>query len=279
MNDFGTLHLKDEKFNPAQSREMELLIKITPKRISYAIVSDRENSLLLLYDAPIAQSVEDDLSDLLINNDYLRLPFAKIKASVQTLNFTFIPLQYYTRDNMSGYEQIIQASDDTKTFVSTINAESVNCVIALEMNTIAPLIGAFSLLRLLSQAEPLIQGGLKVKSALRDKLVLQFNEDSFEVYAHIADKFVLYNLYAFENAEDFNYYLILVMQQLAIDADKTSIILAGDITTEDANYKRIEKYFSNISFADSSEFTTFSTHFNSIPKHKYFSLISLLLCE
>lgn len=279
MNDFGTLHLKDEKFNPAQSREMELLIKITPKRISYAVVSDRENSLLLLYDAPIAQSVEDDLSDLLINNDYLRLPFAKIKVSVQTLNFTFIPLQYYTRDNMSGYEQIIQANDDTKTFVSTINAESVNCVIALEMNTIAPLIGAFSLLRLLSQAEPLIQGGLKVGSATRDKLVLQFNEESFEVYAHIADKFVLYNIYSFENAEDFNYYLILVMQQLAIDADKTSIILAGDITTGDANYKRIEKYFSNISCADSSEFTTFSTHFNSIPKHKYFSLISLLLCE
>ena len=56
MNEFGILHLRDEKFNPSQSSDAQLLIKVAPKRISYAIVNEKENRLQVLYDSPISSS-------------------------------------------------------------------------------------------------------------------------------------------------------------------------------------------------------------------------------
>src|SRR6476469_4205205 len=143
MNDFS-IHLKDEKFDQSYSREMQLLIKITPKRISYAIVGHKDHKLLILHDAPVGESTEEAFTELFDEHEFLRLPYARIKVSVQTLNFTFIPIQYYTRDDLPSYEKIVQSHEETKTFVSTINGESVNCVIALELKTIAPCISAFS---------------------------------------------------------------------------------------------------------------------------------------
>ena len=58
MNDFGIVHLKDERFDSTQTREMQLLIKITPQRISYAIINGIDNSLVVLYDSPVKDSID-----------------------------------------------------------------------------------------------------------------------------------------------------------------------------------------------------------------------------
>lgn len=279
MNNFGTVHLKDEKFNAAQTREMQLLIKIAPQRISYALINGKDNKLLVLYDSPIKSPIEETLNALLLENEYLRSTFSGIKISVQTSNFTFIPAQYYTRDNLHGYEKIVQANEGTKTFVSSINADGIKCITALELNVISPLISDFSEARFFSQAEPLIEAGLRKSVSATQKLVLQFNDDSFEACVTAEDKLVFYNLYAINNADDFNYYLLMIMQQLVIDTTNTSVIVAGNIGLDDENFKRIQKYFESIQFADCGEITNFSSDFDQLQKHKLYSLISLMLCE
>ena len=278
MNDYGTVHLKDEKFNPAQSREMQLLIKVGSDRMSYAIVNERDNRLMVLYDSALTQSVEDAIGDLLSENDYIRSSFSKIKVAVQTLNFTFIPQQYYTRDDLPGYEKIIQAQEETKTFVSDVNDHSVKSVVALELKTIAPLISAFSEVKLMSQAEPVIEGNLKTRELKSKRLFLQFNSDSFEACLCNEDKFIFYNVFSTGNADDFNYYLLMLMEQLSIDGAGTSAILAGNISANDELHNRVAKYFQHVRFADCSELTALSPVFDDLPKHRHFSLISLLLC-
>lgn len=280
MNEFGIVHLKDEKFNPAQSRDMQLLIKIAPKRISYAIINERESRLQLLYDSPISNSVEDTLNELIVENDYLRSPFGSVKVSVQTSNFTLIPIQYYTRDDLPSYEKMIQASGESKTFISTIYNDSVNCITALDLQTTTAFTSFFPDARFLSQAEPLVEGGSKVEESATQMLLLQFNEESFEANLSSDDKLIFYNLFNIENADDFNYFLLNIMQQFfSVDAQNTLVVLAGTISAGDANYRRIEKYFKDIRFTDASKLTLFSTTFEQLPKHQHFSLISLLLCE
>jgi hypothetical protein len=163
--------------------------------------------------------------------------------------------------------------------ISTINAESINCVSAPDLQTITPFTSSFTEVRLFSQVEPFIEGGLKMGETKRYKLVLQFNEESFEAYLSADEKLLFYNIFSIENADDFNYFLLNIMQQFAVDPHETSVILSGIVAAGDANYKRIEKYFGEISFADSSQFTLYPTAFEQLPKHQHFSLISLLLCE
>ena len=279
MNEFGILHLKDDRFDTARSREMQLLIRVAPKRISYAIVNEKENRLLVLYDSSTSVNIEDTLYDLTTEYEYLRSTFSRIKVSVQTTNFTLIPLQYYTINDLAAYEQVIHAHEETKTFITTVFQGGINCISALEMASIAPLIGAFSEVKLLSQAEPLIEGSFKIDGLNTHKLVLQFNEESFEAYLGTADKLLFYNLFTIENADDFNYFLLNILQQMEIEPSEISVTLCGYIDSGDANYRRVEKYFTDIQFADSTILTTFSPTFEQLPKHQYYSLLSLILCE
>ncbi|HEY0055967.1 MAG TPA: DUF3822 family protein [Pedobacter sp.] len=279
MNEFGILHLKDDRFDTARSREMQLLVRVAPKRISYAIINEKENRLLVLYDSPTSVNIEDTLYDLTTEYEYLRSTFSRIKVSVQTTGFTLIPIQYYTINDLEAYEQVLHAHEETKTFINAVFHGSVNCVSALEMATIAPLIGAFAEVKLLSQAEPLIEGSSKLDGINTHKLVLQFNEESFEAFLGTADKLLFYNLFAIENADDFNYFLLNVLQQFDVEPAEISVTLCGYIDSGDANYRRIEKYFSDIQFADSTILTTFSPAFEQLPKHQYYSLLSLILCE
>ncbi|MBC7913998.1 MAG: DUF3822 family protein [Pyrinomonadaceae bacterium] len=279
MNEFGIFHLKDEKFDTGESRDMQLLIRIAPKRISYAIVSQKDNRLLVLYDAPVHKGIEDSLNELLQENNYLKSAFAAVKVSVETLNFTLIPIQYYTKDDLPGYEKLVQAHEGTKTFISTINTDAIKCVIALELEVTAPFISAFSQLKLMSQVNSLVEGAMKITSKNTSKLVLQFNYGSFEASYSVDEKLVISNLFTIANADDFNYFLLMLMQQLNIDASKTSVFLAGDIEEGDVYFTRVEKYFNDINFAEGSKIVSFPAEFNQEQTHKYFSLLSLKVCE
>ncbi|MGV3509583.1 MAG: DUF3822 family protein [Sphingobacteriaceae bacterium] len=274
----GTVHLKEEKFDITQSGEMQLLIKVTAERISYAISNQKDNRLVVLYESSIKTTIENSISELLKENDYLRSSFAEVKVSVQTSRFTLIPALYYTSDNLNGYEKLVQVNEQTTTFVTNINQGSIKCVFALEQAVVNAILQEFPKASFFCQAEPLIESSLKTAANL-NQLTLQFNDNSFEACYTSAGKFIFYNLYAITNADDLNYFLLMIMQQLTIDARNTSIVLAGNIVHNDENFKRIEKYFENIIFSDFAELVNYPTAFDQLPKHKHYSLLSLGLCE
>ena len=279
MNDFGIVHLKDERFDSTQTREMQLLIKITPQRISYAIINGIDNSLVVLYDSPVKDSIDAALDDLLATISELKSGFAKVKVSVQTPHFTLLPTQYFIITDLPEYEKLIQAGRDTKTFISSINKDSIKCVIALKVKDIMPITSTFPDARLFSQVEPLAEIGLRLRDTNAHKLLLQFNDQSFEACLISDEKLVFNNNYTIKNADDFNYYLLMIREQLAVDTKNTSVILAGNIESSVEQYKRIEKYFEDVRFADSTEIINFSKAFDQTSKHRYFSLLGLLLCE
>jgi len=279
MNNSGTVQLQDEDFNVSQTAEMILLIKIAPKRISYAIINEHDNRLLVLYDAPVTKSVKDTVDDLFSEKEYLKAGFSRSKVSIQTSRFTFIPAKYFINEDIAVYEKLIMANKTTKTFLSTIDDSfGTECIVSLERSSIERIESTFPDVRIFSQAEPLIKGSLRTQNSTTQKLVLQFNYDSFEAYYTTEGEFIFYNLFIVESADDFNYFLLNIIQQLSIEPDNTAIILSGNIVIDDENYKRIEKYFGDIRFADSSKITNYSPAFNQLPKHLHFSLLSLLLC-
>lgn len=279
MNNLGIVQLQDEGFNTSQTRETILLIKIAPKRISYAIINERDNRLLVLYDAPVSTSIKEAIDLVFSEKEYLNSEFSRIKASVQTSSFTFIPTKYFITEDLPIYEKLILADQTTKTFRSNIDDSlDMECIIALERSSIEKIEDTFNEVRIFSQAEPLIKGSLRTQHSSLPKLILQFNYDSFEAYYTTEKKFIFYNLFKIENADDLNYFLLNIIQQLSIDRDNTAIILSGNIVIDDEHYKRIDKYFADIRFADSSKLINYSPEFNQLPKHLHFSLLGLILC-
>lgn len=279
MNNVGTLHLKDKNYLPEQAGSCELLIKHNKHKLSYAIRNIQSNELYVIYDASISGSMEEAFTGLTAQNEYLNQSFGQVKVSSETFNFVFIPTELYAESSSSSFKNFVQSTKPTRTCTNAMLDGKVQAVSAVEDSVVAPLKKKFSNAVVYSQAEAFIESALKGsanESGLR--AFIQFNSGSFEMVIVSDGEFVFYNIFSFENADDFNYYLLLIKQQFELQP-ATPVLLAGEIEKYSELYKRIARYFQNIRFCDSTSIVKHPDSFKLLPSHQFFSLLSMTLCE
>lgn len=279
MNNVGTLHLKDKNYLPDQAGSCELLIKHNKHKLSYAIRNIQSNELYVIYDAALSGSMEETFAGLSAQNEYLNQRFEQVKVSSETFNFVFIPSELYAESSSPSFRNFVQSTKPTSTFTNTMLDGKVHTVSAVEDHVITPLKKRFPNAVVYSQAEALIESALKSfanTSGLR--VVIQFNTGSFEMVIVSEGEFIFYNIFSFENADDFNYYLLLIKQQFELQQD-TPVLLAGEIEKYSELYRRIARYFQHIRFSDSTSMIKHPDSFKLLPSHQFFSLLSMSLCE
>ncbi|WP_207532832.1 DUF3822 family protein [Desertivirga arenae] len=276
MNNIGTIHLKDYNFDLSQAEESELLIKVSPKRLSYAIIN-ASKQVSVLFDTALEMSLTETIDELLSENEYLKQPYKAVKILTETFNFTFIPNELYSPANLSVYKALFakKASDNVQ--VNHIKKAEIRNAFALQEELTETLFESYPNARIYSQAEPLIDG--MMYNYQGEKLILQFNDSSFELL--IIDNHLVrfYNIFQLHSPDDFNYYLLFVLQQLGLTETDFEVILSGDIDKENLLYKRIEKYYNKISFASNIRLAKLGNTFSSVPEHQFFTLFNLYLCE
>ncbi len=282
----NTIRLIDEHFESQHSGKCDLLIQINAAYISYAIIDKGQDQLRVLCQTALngkdAQlSALENIDNLLQTEPHLKYHFRKIKISLETFKFTFIPSELYTDSSLADYAKFIQPVNEADILLTDIKAAQSKNIIAVPAELQHKLRSCFHEVHLFSQADSFIEGAKNIHntSSLASQLFLNINETTFEAVLLQDAKFVFYNIFDYQNADEFNYFLLTIMQQLAIDRHKTRVTLAGDIIESDEIYKRIEKYFKDITFADSKLLARQSGLFKTIPSHLFFSLMSLGLCE
>lgn len=279
MNNVGTLHLKDKNYQPEQAGSCELLIKHNKHKLSYAIRNIQSNELYVIYDAALSGSMEDTLTGLTAQNEYLNQRFEQVKVSFETFNFVFIPTELYAESSSSSFNNFVQSTKPTSTFTNTMLEGKVHAISAVEDSVVAPLKKRFPNAIVYSQAEALIESALKSSAGAGGlKVIIQFNSGSFEMVIVSDGEFVFYNIFSFENADDFNYYLLLIKQQFELQTD-TPVLLAGEIEKYSELYRRISRYFQHIRFSDSTAMIKHPDSLKLLPSHQFFSLLSMSLCE
>ncbi|MGV3706246.1 MAG: DUF3822 family protein [Arcticibacter sp.] len=278
MNNVGTLHLKDKTYLPEQAGLCELLIKHNKHKLSYAIRNIQTNELYVIYDAVLSAPMEDTLAGLGAQNAYLNQRFGRVKVSSETFNFVFIPAELYAESSSSSFKNFVQSTKPSSTLTNSMLEGKVHAISAVEDAVISPLKKMFPDAVIYSQSEALIESALNGAATEGMKVIIQFNSGTFEMVVVANGEFVFYNIFSFENADDFNYYLLLVKQQFELQPD-TPVLLAGEIEKYSELYRRIARYFQHIRFSDSTALVKHPDSFKLLPSHQFFSLLSMSLCE
>lgn len=279
MNNVGTLHLKDKNYLPDQAGLCELLIKHNKHKLSYAIRNIQTNELYVIYDAALSAPMEETLLGLAAQYPYLNSRFGQVKLSSETFNFIFIPTELYAETSASSFKNFVQSTWPGSTLTNRMLDGTVQAICAVENSVTAPLKKMFPNAVVYSQSEALIESAVKASAASEGlKVVIQFNSGTFEMVLVSNGEFVFYNIFSFENADDFNYYLLLVKQQFELQPD-TPVLLAGEIEKYSELYRRIARYFQHIRFCDSTALVKHPDSFKLLPSHQFFSLLSMSLCE
>ncbi|KAA8475180.1 uncharacterized protein DUF3822 [Arcticibacter tournemirensis] len=278
MNNNGALHLKVGDFSTGQAENCELLIRIGAGRLSFAIIDTKENLLKVLFDSVLFSSIAETFNDLFNQNEYLGYAFQKVKIATETFNFTFIPSELYSDNSLPVYQNFINSTGQVRHVIKDLKGAKIKTVASIEEAFIAPLLAKFPQAAIYTQPEPLIEGSLKDRSGNKT-LVLQFNSGTFEALVISSNDIIFYNIFSSPTTDDFNYYLLLIMQQLELKPSDIAVRLMGEIEKYSENYRRVSKYFNNITFADSTKLFNYPEAFKLAPSHQFFSLLSLSLCE
>jgi hypothetical protein len=282
----NTINLTDEQFQLQHSDKCDLLIHLGSRNIAFAIIDKSQQQLKVLTDKPVHENDQHiplirRLDNLRESSLVLQQKFRRVKISVETPAFTFIPQELYSKDLLEQYDHFIRPEEGTELKISTIYSGGIKNITAIDSVLIKELNARFTQPLIFSSIHPFIESTLQIaKKDSSTQLFFNFDENAFEAAYYEKGKFSFYNKFEYETADEFNYFLLNIIQQLSIDLKNTALQLSGKIEHEDELVDRLEKYFDEINFAGIFHLVKVpSTIASQASLHNYFSLISLGLCE
>ncbi|MEH3115130.1 DUF3822 family protein [Pedobacter terrae] len=264
----NSLLLVDPNFKADTSANCHLLLKITNDSFSYAVVSQDTKEINLIFDKQGCSDVLKELNSAFTTDSYLSLNYGAVKAAIHTSNFIFIPDEWFEGENLDVYSQYL--GSDAKIYIKHNEELGFNTVFCLNEDLKENLPKQTDLY---PQSEPLM---VLFGHLANESLLIDFTAVSFNVL-YVKDKKVIFqNHYESENAEEFNYFLLLMIEQLGLN-DTIPVYLQGIINEDDEHYNCLLKYFNQLYFflpagKQNSELLA------DMPKHYFSGLLALDLC-
>jgi len=265
----NSLLLVDPDFKADASVNCHLLLKITNDSFSYAVINKDSDKINVIFDKQGCDDVEQDLKSAFETDSYLSHKYTAIKAAVHTSNFIFVPDEWFEADNFSVYSKFL--GSDEKLYTKHHNELGFSTLFSLDEkveyklpeNTVV-----------YPQSSPLLALSDHLSG---DALLIDFTASSFNVLFVKDNKIRFQNHYDAETADEFNYFLLLMIEQLDL-TEFIPVYIQGIINEDDDYYNTLLKYFNNIHFflpvgKQNSELLA------DMPKHYFSGLLALDLCE
>jgi hypothetical protein len=279
------LHLVDDEFQSQNAAKCDLLIHIGIESFQYAIIDKVRDELkaLVEYELPNISN-QGDLIQAIENlsecTKEFKYTFNKVKISIDSYQFTFIPDEFYQSDNDEEYAKFITNKQESVILCNPIPFAKIKNIIAIHSDLHLALNSIFQQPKIYGQASSFIQGILKsFKQNTEPSLYIDIHQKHVQFAYFKQSELSFYNLFDSINVIEFNYFILNIIESLKVDLDHTAIILSGQVMQYDEYYQRIEKYFKDIQFADSRLIIKHPELFDKVSSQTFFSLLTLDQCE
>jgi hypothetical protein len=276
MNSKNSIILVDPDFDISSTSEFDLLIKVTSDNFSYAIIDVLANRLVVLYDQQECENVIAALSDVLANDKYLGHSFKTTKASVYTPNSIAIPNELFDAENLNSYAKFFSIDQSEQLHLQSLNGQPYTSIFNLNHAMEELLITKFGISKIYDHTAPL----LAIANVTSNKqLTLDFTVGAFCAVLTDNGKLIFENCFETEDSEEFNYYLLLIIQQLNVETTTTLVSVSGIIHEDDKKYHAIKQSFPEVVFTDQHHQLLDVSILEDMPKQYYTSLLALQSCE
>ncbi len=198
-------------------------------------------------------------------NDELRNSFSSVKIIHYNNLSTVVPEPLFDKKNALSYlkfnSKILQ--NDYIAYDRIFNNECVNVFIPYVNinNYIFKMFDSF----VYNHYSSIILEKVKLneKNTTTPSLYLNININHMEITYFVKNKLVFYNRFDFNTKEDVMYYLLFTIDQLKLNPEEIPVVITGNISEDDDNYKIIYKYIRNVSIF-SSEINQENKFYNSL---------------
>ncbi len=288
------LSVYDRLFDPAFSEDFYLSIRIEPDGLSFSVYSPAHGRYIGLEaltfpdpvrikDGPMAGILYSDyLSRLLTTHPVLTKRYRKVCTVFQSRFFTLVPGPLFNENLADNYLQFVHnLGTDVRILIQHLRSADIRLVYGVYQ-------------RLVQEVESRFPDTLKVHEtgALLDSLLQRFKRTEAPELVFVNIEYgsagitvlkgghpVFCNSFECRTHEDTVYFIMFVMEQLALNPEKTPLLLLGKAGKEDALFRLVAKYVRNVDMLEQSGphirgYVTVQSE-----THRYYTLLNPSLCE
>ncbi len=261
----------------------QLVMIVAPKFFTYMVLdADRkEISILKQYQLDFFpdKTIDENLADILTGDEILQGGFEKSCVIYDFPAASLIPEEYFHTSLNKPTTEILYGDVEKGLLLSEkiTRWKAYNIYrIPREMHT--SLQQRFGLGKYWHYHTLWLDHADSSLTTHRYQLQVRLKEDSMAVALFKKDQLLLVQQYPFENPEDMNYYLLLIVQQFALHPAQIDIEWSGKHKFAGEIHDQLHKYFSSVKTQELITGWSLGAAFNNIPVHHYTNYLNLAAC-
>lgn len=202
-----------------------------------------------------ALGLTQEVSKLYESNTVLQQAYKKIIVTYVNSLFTFVPKAVFNEDFLADYLKFntkILATDYIA--FDILEKQDMVCVYVPYTNCNNLFFDYYGSFEYHHSMSLLVEHTLHraTKKEETPRLLVNVHQSSFEVVAFQNNAVLLTNSFDFTTKEDFIYYLLFTIEQLALDPETLIVALVGEISKESALYDIAYTYIRNVSIENTA---------------------------
>ena len=270
----NSILLINPHFEPTNSANLSLLVKIGIDTFSYAIIDDERKFVHAVFDEQECESSYEKFKERLKTDAYLKLAYHSVKVAAHTQHIVFVPQELFNESEVALHTKFFADEDTQTVYVQPSLAQNLHTVFSLPQSLEKVVNEIWPNSTKLQQSSSLFELANNVAG---DSIIIDFTVGSFQFLYLKEGKLVFTQSYQFEDIEELTYYLLLIVNQLNIDVQQTAVKTVGIIHEDDAKWNLLAQYFNKVDLLE-IDLNLDTNILDDMPSHYYTSLLALQQC-
>jgi hypothetical protein len=270
----------DKIFNKAQTAKYYMSIRLETDGLFISVYDPDSQKYVAIESSLHATSSE--LYNYISKHEWIRNRFSKIIVILPSKHYTIVPDALYKVDNVADYYSFVhelKAGYEIRTVdISEINAK---LVYAVDSNYIDISKEFFSVSFIIPQPGAFLLYVLpRFKNTRSSMIFMNLHNDNFDLLVLEDGKMMrFFNNFMSKADEDIVYYLLFVIDQLALNPESVKVVLSGVTEDKSSLIRLLKKYIRFVEIIQHDSNLDSSYILNEVDKHKYLDILNPMLCE
>jgi hypothetical protein len=277
----------DKSFKASHTRSYIMAMQINLHGLAFTIYHPDRNKFVVLqqyrFDEKKKPTDYPLVFDLILNdNPWFAYPYMDFYCLFQNNFNTLIPLPLFNKEHKNLYLGFNHPFQENHRIVFDELKNTGSANVYYLPNPVAEKVKEFwPNATILHYSTALIESlTVHFKNRMDNQMLfMDVHEENFDLVYFKGNRLFYANNFLFRTKEDFAYFLLSAMEQLALNPEDVQLVLLGEMDKNDEKYPLIYQYIRHIDFIPENKGFHYSYLMDDVQRHRFFTLFNVLQCE
>lgn len=286
MNHIQLHHnVKHKLFDRQQASQYSLSLYIGKDEISYAIINDNDNMVILLKSFRLTDvsnffKYKLSVNDFFEQEELLKVGFSRINIAINAAPYTLVPEKYFDSSKVEKYFSFNHPLENSgKLHSDYLESVRAYLIYAVDYYLLDVLEKHFVIFQLHHSNTALLHqiNADRIATGQTDSQSLYVNiqKRHADLIALSRSSLSLMTSNYIESPTDLLYYVLNAAQKSGIDSSKDPVVLTGDMTADYPHYKLCQKYIPNLHVGKRPADLHYCSEADMLPVNSHYNLLAI----